>query len=195
MWWKLDCYFIYHFCRFWEAVCFLVERKTWFFNLFRFLMLLFHEIHQFFFWLFEYLIKFIELGLEFGLKLIFIKWSFRSYSKRFIFNVSWWEHVWFHLLYFLDLYQFFLWLFKFLIRWRNIFLGFSLKVIFRIWMFRVEIKNFVFSVVWWKHVWLHFFFLEIYQFFFLFFKALIRWRKLGLELGLKVIFRRCVFRS
>ena len=68
LWWKLDWYLIYHFSSFWEAQCFWVDKSQFFFNLFQLLMLLLHEIHQAFFWLFENLIRFIVIGLEFGLK-------------------------------------------------------------------------------------------------------------------------------
>ena len=112
LWWNIDWYFIDHFSSFWEAQWFLVDRNQLFFNLFRFLMLLFHEIYQFFLWLFETLIIFIKLGLEFGLKEIFKRWIFRGEIKHFIFNVFWWVLVWLPLLFSFELYQFFLWLFK-----------------------------------------------------------------------------------
>ena len=105
--------------------------------------------------------------------------------------MSWWEHVWFHLLYFLDLYQFFLWLFNFLIRWINISLGFSLKSIFIILMFIGYIKHFIFSVVWWEHVWLHFFlFLKYINSSSFFSKPWLDGEILALEFSLSVIFRR-----
>ena len=71
LWWKLALYFIYHFSSFWEARCFWVDSNQFSFNLFWFLILLFYEIHQLFFWLFKNLIRFIKLGLEFSLKAIF----------------------------------------------------------------------------------------------------------------------------
>ena len=69
--WKLYWYLIYHFSSFWEALCYWFERNQLLFNLFSILMLLFHGIHQFFFWLFENLIRIIKLVLMFGLKAIF----------------------------------------------------------------------------------------------------------------------------
>ena len=62
-WLKIDWYFIYHFINFLDEWCFWVESNQLFFNLFCLLMLLFHKINQFFFWLFKDLIRFIKLGL------------------------------------------------------------------------------------------------------------------------------------
>ena len=88
--WKLDWYFIDHFSSFWEVWCFWVESNQFLFNMFWFLMLLFYDIHKFFFWLFKLLIRFIKLGLEFCLKAtVFIRWSFRSGINHFMFNVFW----------------------------------------------------------------------------------------------------------
>ena len=147
LWWNIGWYFIGHFSSFWEAHCFWVYRNQLFSNQFLFLILLFHEIHPFFFCSFKNLIRFIKLGLEFGLEAIFVRWIFRSESKHFVFNVLWWELVWF--LFFLELYQLFFWLLRNFIRWRKLGLGFSLKVIFRRWIFRGESKHFIFSVFWW----------------------------------------------
>ena len=121
-------------------------------------MMLFHEILQVLFWLFEILIIFIKLGLEFGLKEIFIRWSFRSDINHFILNVFWWELVRLYLLSSLELYQFFFWLFENLIRWINIGFVFALKMIFRRWMFRCDGKHFILNVLWWERVWFHVFF-------------------------------------
>ena len=86
-------------------------------------------------------------------------------------------------------------LFRNSVRWRNFSLGFSLKVIFRRWMFRVNGKNLILYGPWWKlSLFVMVFRLELYQFFFLFFNTLIRWRNFSLEISLKVIFRRWVFR-
>ena len=93
LWWKLDWYFIDNFSSFWEVRCFLVNSNKFFFDVFWLLVLLFCEIRQFLFWLFEDLIRFIKLGLEFGLKAIFRRWGFRSESKHLILNVLLWEIV------------------------------------------------------------------------------------------------------
>ena len=116
---KIYWYFIDHFSIFWEARCFWVDKNQLFFNRFWSFLLLFHEIHQFFFWLFGIFTRFIKLGLEFGLKAIFRRWSFISESKYFILNVFWWESFWLHLLFTHELYQSMVWLFEHLIRWRK----------------------------------------------------------------------------
>ena len=84
--------------------------------------------------------------------------------------------------------------FKILIRWRNIVLGFSIKVIFGRWMFIVDGKHLILDGSWWKCSWFTMmFFLELYQFFFLFFRILFRWRNIFLVFSLNVICRRCMF--
>ena len=62
--------------------------------------------YQFSFLLLKTLIKLIKIGLEFGLKVIFIIWSFRGDRNHSISNVFWWELVLFLLFFFLELYQF-----------------------------------------------------------------------------------------
>ena len=159
-------------------------------------MLLFYEIYQLFFWLFKTFIRFIKIGLEFGIKVFFRRWSFKSESKHFVFNVFWLELVWLHLLFYLELYQFLFSLCKALIRWRNTVLGFSLKMIFRRCMFIVDNKHFIFNMFWWEHVWFHLlFYFEIYQLFFWLFKTLIISINLGLEFTIKAILRIWSFRS
>ena len=96
--------------------------------MFWFLMLLLYEIHTFLFWLFNNLIKFIKIGMEFNLKSVFRRWSFRSESDHLIFNMFQRELVWINLLFSLELYQLFFWLFKAVIRWRNIFYNFISKL-------------------------------------------------------------------
>ena len=157
LWCNIDWYLIDHFSSLWESRYFRVESNQFFLNILWSLILLFCEIHQFFLLLFKFLIRFIKLGLEFCLKVIFRWWSFISKSKQLVLNVLWWELFWFHLLFYLDLYQFLFWLFKTLMRWRNLVLGFFLKVIFRRWIFRVDSKQFIFNVFWLEHVWFHFF--------------------------------------
>ena len=130
LWWNLDWYFIDHLSSFWETQCLGVERNHLFLNFFIFLMLLFHksinassgfqESNQI------YLI-----GLEFYLRAIFIRWRFISESKFFIFNVFLWEIIWFHLLFSLELYQLFFWLFKHLIIFIKLGLKFGIKEVFR----------------------------------------------------------------
>ena len=107
MWRNLDWYFIGPFSRFWDKQCFWVERNQLFFNLFRLLLLLFHNIHQLFCWLFRILNRWRKLGLKFTLKVIFRIWMFRGDSNRFICNLFWWELAWFYLLFSLELYQLF----------------------------------------------------------------------------------------
>ena len=81
-----------------------------------------------------------------------------------------------------ELGQLLFWLFKYLIRWRNIVLEFSLKVIFRRWMFRVDGNHFILNRSWLKlSQSIMVFFLETYQLFFLFFRTLIRWRNMSLD--------------
>ena len=79
--------------------------------------------------------------------------DFRGAGKHFIFNVFWWEHVWFHVLFSLELYQLLLFILKTLIILRNLGFEFSLKVIFRRWMFRGDSKHFILIVFWGEHVW------------------------------------------
>ena len=80
-------------------------------------------------------------------KIIFI-----SESNQFVFNVFWWEIVWLHLMFSLELHKFLLLYFNILIRWINIGLGFVIKVIFIRCIFRVESKHFIFNNFWWKPV-------------------------------------------
>ena len=81
----------------------------------------------------------------------------------------------------LDIYQFFqvffkwsqlfFWLFKDLIRWINIVLEFSLKMIFRRWMLIVDGKQFILVGSWWKtYQCIMVFLLELYQLFLFFSK-------------------------
>ena len=126
--WSLQ--YLDHFSIFQEAWYFWVVSNQFFFNLFWFLMLLFHEINQIFFLLFKQLIRFIKLGLEFSLKVFFIRLSFRSVSDHFIFNVFWWELVCLHSFFSLEFYQLFFWLIKVLIIWINLLLKISLNVTF-----------------------------------------------------------------
>ena len=86
LWWKFDWYFIDNFSIFWEALCFWADSNQLLFDIFLLLMLLFGN-----------LIIFIKLGLEFGIKAIFRRSIFIIESKHLIFNVLWWELVWFHL--------------------------------------------------------------------------------------------------
>ena len=65
LWCKLDWYFIDHLSSFWDTWCFGVNRDQFFFKLFQFLMLLLHEIHKLFFWMFKMLIRFIKPGMYF----------------------------------------------------------------------------------------------------------------------------------
>ena len=145
-------------------------------------MLFFLELHQFFFMFFKTLIRWRNLVLEFSLKVIWIGWMFRGNGKHLILNGSLWKLYQFIVVLLLELNQFFFLFFKTLIIWINISLGFSLKVIFRIWMFRVDGKHFILNG-WWSKIsqFIMVYFLEFYQFLFLFFKTLIRWRNINLE--------------
>ena len=99
--------------------------------------------------------------------MIFISWIFRDESKHLIFNVFWWEHVWFNLLFYLELYQFLFLLLKTLIRWMNLGLQFSLKVIFIICMLRDESKHFILNGYLWKlYRFIMVFPIKLYQFYF-----------------------------
>ena len=154
------------------------------------------EIHQLFFLFFKTLIRGINFGLELSLKLICIRWMLRVDDKHQILNGSWWKLSQFIMMFLLELYQFFFLFFKTLIIWINLSLLFSLKVIFRRWMFRDESKKFILNGSWWKiSQFIVVFFLELYKFFFLFFKTLIRRMKFSLGFSLKKIFRRWSFRG
>ena len=75
------------------------------------------------------------------------------------------------MVFFLELYQLFLLVFRNLFRWITLSLEFVLKVIFRIWMFIIDCKHFILDGYWWKiYQFIMLFLLELYQFFFLFFK-------------------------
>ena len=129
------------------------------------------ELYQLLFWLFKSLIRWRNLVLELSLKVIFRIWMFRVYDKHFIFYGYWWKLSQLIMVFLLELYQLLFLFFKPLIRWRNLVLEISLKVIFRIWMFRVNYKRFILNGSWWKlSQFIIVFFLEIYQLFFLFSK-------------------------
>ena len=120
-------------------------------------MMFYPDIHQFFFFLFETFITFTKPGLEFGLKEIFIIWGFSDKIKHSILNVFWWELVWLHVLFPLELDQLFFFCIKILITYSKLGLGFCLKVIFRGWSFRGEESNhFASNVFWREHVWFFF---------------------------------------
>ena len=115
LWSNIDWCFIENFSSFREAHCFFDDRNQFFFEMFRFLMLFYLAIHKLFL-LFKTFIRFIKLGLEFGLKEIFRRWNLRGESKHFIFNMILWELVWLHFLFSLELYQ---WFFLILILWSD----------------------------------------------------------------------------
>ena len=94
------------------------------------------------------------------------------------------------------LYQLWFLFFKTLLRWRNISLECALKVICRRLMFRGESMRFILNGSWCEvSQFIMVVSLELYQFFFLFFKNLIRSRYFSSEFPLKVIFRRWMFRT
>ena len=65
-----------------------LKGTSYFPNILWFLVPFFLELHQFFLFLFETLIGFIKVGLEFGLKVIFRIWILRGDSKHVIYNMS-----------------------------------------------------------------------------------------------------------
>ena len=101
---------------------------------------------------FETLIRWIKLGLQSGIIVIFRRCSFIGESNHFILNVFWWENVWFHVLFSLGLYQIFFVFLETLTRCNKLGLGFFLKVIFRRCKFRYEINHFIYNDFWWKYV-------------------------------------------
>ena len=156
----------------------------------------FLELYQFFFLFIKTFIRWRNLSLEFSLKVVFRRWMFRGESKHSILNGSWWKLSLFIMVVFLELYLLFFLFFETLIRWRNLSLKFSLKVICRRLMWRGDSNHFISNGSWWKFSqFIMVFFLGLYQFFFLFFKTLIRWRNLCLGFSLKVICRRWIFRG
>ena len=156
----------------------------------QFIMVFFLELYQFLFWFVKTLLRCRSLILDFYLKVIFRRCMFRGDSKHFTLNGYWWKISQFIMVFFLELYQFLFWFFKTFPRWRNISLEFTLKVIFRIWMFIIDGKHFILDGSLWKlSRFIMVFFLEIHQLFFLLFKTLIRWWNLVLEFAFKVIFR------
>ena len=94
------------------------------------------------------------------------------------------------------IYQLFFWLFKLLIIRSNLGLKFSVKFLFRRWMFRGDSKHFFFNVFWWECFRFQLLFsIKIYKFFFWWFKIFIRWRNLALEFAFNVFFRRWMLRG
>ena len=75
-------------------------------------------------------------------------------------------------------------------------MNYGIKVIFRRCRFRGYSKHFVFNVFLWEYVWFYVLFsIEVYKFLFLIFNIFIRWRNIGIESGIKVIFKRWIFRG
>ena len=101
----------------------------------QYIMVLFLELLNLYQWCFVFF-KWRKLGLEFSPNVIFIIWMFIDDSKRFILNGCWWKLYQFIIVFSLEIYQFFFSFFENLIWWINLGLGFSIKVIFRRWMFR-----------------------------------------------------------
>ena len=102
---------------------------------------------------FKSLIRWINLSLEFSLKVIRGILIFIGESKHLILNGSQLKISQFIMVFLLELYQFFFLVFKTLIRWRKLSLEFSIKVIFRRWMFGGDSRHLIFNVLWWEHVW------------------------------------------
>ena len=125
---------------------------------------------QFFVWLLETLIRWRNIVLTFSLKVIFRRRIFRVDGKHFILNGSRWKLSQWIMVLFLELYQLFFLFFKTLIIWRNLVLEFSLKVIFRRRMFRVDgrvpRKNVTKTDIYWGLYGIHnFVFLTLLQIF------------------------------
>ena len=109
----------------------------------------FFKWSQLFFWVF---LRWRNIRLEFSLKVICRRCMFRGESEKFILNKYWWKLSQFIMVLFLELYQFFFLFLKTFIRWINISLGFSIKVICIIWMFRVDGKHLALKGSWWKNI-------------------------------------------
>ena len=78
----------------------------------------------------------------------------------------------FIMVFFLEIYQLSFWFFNNLLLWRNLLLEFSLKVIFRRWMFIIYGMHYILDGSWWKlSLFIMLLFLELYKFFFLFLKV------------------------
>ena len=133
------------------------------------------------------MLSWINLSLKHSIKVICIIWMFRGESRHFILNEYWWKLSQFIMVFFLKIYQLFFLFFITFIRWRNLSLNLSLKVICRIWMFRVDGKHFILNESWWNFSqFITVFLLELYQFFFWFFKTLIKWINLRFAFSFKV---------
>ena len=110
--------------------------------------------------------------------------DFRGESKNFILNDHRLKISQTIMVFFLELYQLFFLFLKTLIIWINLSLEFSLKVICRIWMFRVDGKHFILNGSWWRiSQCIMVLFLELYKLLFLCFKTLTIWRTLRLEVS------------
>ena len=55
------------------------------------LLIIYHELYQFFFLFLNTLFRFRNVSLGFALKVIFRWWLFRGESKKFILDGSWWK--------------------------------------------------------------------------------------------------------
>ena len=143
-------------------------------------MLLFYDIHQLSSWLFKYLIRFIKLGLKFDFNTISIRLSFIRQSNKYIFKIFWWDifgSICRSPLNFINDSS----CFQIFDQMKKLSLIIFLKVICRRNIFRGDIKHIIFNGSWWKlSQIIMVFFLELYQFYFLLFKTLIRWRNLSL---------------
>ena len=135
------------------------------------------------------IIRFIKLSLEFSLKALFRRKSFRSESNQFIFNMFWLKLFWLQLLFLLEIYQLFFLFSKQIIRCRNLVLEFALKLICIIWIFRGKSKNFILDGSCWKLSQLIMVLLlellslyhELYQLLFLFIKTFLICINISLE--------------
>ena len=147
-------------------------------ELVRFLLLCYLEL---FFLFFKTFIRWINIGFGFSLKFIFRRCMSIGDSKHFILNESWWKLSQFIIVFFPELYQFFFLFFNILIRWRNLTLGFDLKVIFIRCMFIGDSKHLILKESWWRiSQFIMVFFLEILNLY-LFLLVFFKWRKLGLD--------------
>ena len=129
------------------------------------MMLFFLELYQFFCLFFKTLIRWRNLVLEFTFKVICRIWMFIGESKHFMLNGYWWRISQCIMIFFLELYQSFFFTPNLFIIWWSPSLEFSLKMIFRRWIFIDESKHLTLNGYWWKISQLiMMFFLEIYPF-------------------------------
>ena len=128
--WEVRCFWVkskkFFFSVFWLLVLLFCEIHQFFFYLFEDLIIFIKlglEVRQFIIVCFPWTLSTILLvlknfdqeekcWLEISLKVIFIIWMLRGDSKHLVLNVFWSELFWFYVLFSLDFYELFFWLFK-----------------------------------------------------------------------------------